>query len=143
MARVSGGTTYGRVGVSRTWAVVVGVGLLLLAAADAVGGSKGIKVTGHTVFMSATGLVAIYAALGIAALVSALFGEVAVKLVLRAIGVALVALVGVGIAARASMGQALGFPTKIPMAINLVNLFAAVAVLAISFAAARLTYAAD
>ncbi|HXY73663.1 MAG TPA: hypothetical protein VEM41_14085 [Actinomycetota bacterium] len=143
MAGISERGTYGRAGIPRVWAFVVGGGLLVLAVADAVSGRHGLKVGGHTALMTAPTLDVVYALLGIAAIASAFISEVAVKVTLRTIGVVLVVLVGLGIAARASIGKALGFPTKIPMAINLLDLAAAVAVLVIAFSAARLSYAED
>jgi hypothetical protein len=143
MAGISTRDTYGRVGVPRVWGMVVGVALLLLALGNVLAGRHGLKVGGHTVLMLASVLDIVYGVTGAAALVAAYAGEVAVKLTLRAIGVVLAALVILGLAARASIGQALGFPTKIPMAINLIDLLAAVAVLAVALGVARLRYAAD
>ena len=143
MAGISERDTYGRTGVPRIWGVIVGAALLLLALVDLVAGHHGLKVDGHTAFMAASTLDVAYGVMGAAALASAFFGEVAVKITLRTIGIVLAVLVGLGIAARASIGKALGFPTKIPMGINLLDLLMAVAVLVIAFSAARLSYAAD
>ena len=132
------GTSYGKLGIARVYALVFGIAYIAVALIeDIAGGGRGITLNGHAVLRLSTAQNVIHWAVGVVVLGSFFAGERAAKMVARVIGVVFVVVSILGIVARTSTGKALGFHGPLPWSYNLIHIATAILALFAGFAAER------
>jgi uncharacterized membrane protein len=129
MATRMNGDSDGRWGIARTFALILGLGYLALALAEAIAQDAWQPVLEYRALQNG-----VHWAVGAVLLVSCFAGEETAKLVLRVAGVVFLALTVWGVVARASLGTLLGFDHPLPWAAEIVYALTAVAALSAGFA---------
>jgi hypothetical protein len=132
------GTSYGKLGIARIYALVFGIAYMSVALIeDIAGGGAGIKAGSHTLLKLTATQNVIHWVVGIAVLGSFFAGEAAAKMVARVVGVVFVVASVLGIVAREWTGDLLGFHGRLPWSYNLIHILTAILALFAGFAAER------
>jgi hypothetical protein len=128
---------YGGRGIARTYALIFGIVYVGVALLEVILGSDGLRIGGTTILKVTVVQNLIHWAVGVVVLGSYFAGEVAAKMVARAIGIVFVLVTLLGIVARDFTGDLLGFDGPLPWSYNVVHLITAAVALFAGFAAER------
>jgi hypothetical protein len=128
----------GKLGIARMYALVFGIAYVAVALIeDIAGGGTGISVSGHTLLKLTATQNVIHWAVGIVVLGSFFVGELAAKMVARAVGIVFVVVSLLGLVARHFTGKLLGFHGSLPWSYNVIHIATAILALFAGFAAER------
>lgn len=132
------GTSYGKLGIARVYALVFGIAYIAVALIeDIAGGGVGVKVGNHILLTLTATQNAIHWVVGIAVLASFFAGELVARMVARVVGIVFVVVSLSGILARTFTGKALGFHGPLPWSYNIIHVVTAILALFAGFAAQR------
>jgi hypothetical protein len=132
------GTSYGRLGIARVYALVFGIAYVAVALIEDIAGSgKGVMLGSRTLLRLAATQNVIHWVVGVAVLGSFFAGERAARMVARVVGIVFVVVTVVGFAARTWTGKTLGYHGPLPMSYNVIHAVTAILALFAGFAAER------